>query len=665
MIFFKRLKNKLHKSNNVYLVNGYTSFLLPKRDVLNDKQISILTKIKEHYLNLLKSKILSSHDIEIDDINKKRDMYTNLLLNNMMEDSKNNKIKSVKLKIYESELIKLRETLLIKLIALTEILEQNKIKKRIKDIIINEINIMQISLTTIDVEIVSIHNEIEKYLSTNEESINLNSKLLELRTLSDEIVKPTSFNSIVGYIAYIEIKLELYCYQNKSEVTALKEELETLRNSDINDANIDALLEKIKYLEKKYNIYYQFSSEKNSITKEDMYKLYETKFYICAHNHSFTFEFNALEKEVYLDIISQKINDLLKGQSLYLVNLIETGQKTNIAKLITHIAVVLKTDNEFNFESILYNARKLSLLLSLDYINGVNDFFENTIIDINNDDLFDNSRISNECFKSIKDFSLSDMEYLFYSDKLPLISVIRLYNFKKYLQKTTNHDYPNLDNESDKIRDSLCSIASYVSPSSNNEYIVPEGIVIGGLSSQTCVILYPFFKSNIIMPKSLKHIKIDHGYSLFQLGNIKSRVYLDTITFQNGVESIDIPAYNYSLSNSFSLFYFDKIIIPPSVVRLNISSTDVSSIVFTDYKNSALLNCTSLKVKSSLVSILFKKEKVSESFIQFSPRFKSIIFLSDDGTHKIIDATNIFKMPKPANENFNKLIDIIFCDDFC
>lgn len=252
-----------------------------------------------------------------------------------------------------------------------------------------------------------------------------------------------------------------------------------------------------------------------------MYKLYEIKFYIYAHNHSFNFKFNALEKEVYLDIISQKINDLLKGQSLYLVNLIETGQKTNIAKLIIQIAVVLKTDNEFNFESILYNARKLSLLLSLDYINRLNAFFENTIIDINNDDLFDNSRISNECFKSIKDFSLSDMEYLFYSDKLPLISVIRLYNFKKYLQKPTHHDYPNLDNESDKIRESLCNIASYVFPSSNNEYIVPEGIVIGGLSSQTSAILYPFFKSNIIMPKSLKHIKIDHGYSLFQLGNIK------------------------------------------------------------------------------------------------------------------------------------------------
>ena len=62
-------------------------------------------------------------------INEKREMYTKLLLNNMMSETKNNKVLSIKLKNYESDLINLRETLLIRLIALSEIVNQNRFKR--------------------------------------------------------------------------------------------------------------------------------------------------------------------------------------------------------------------------------------------------------------------------------------------------------------------------------------------------------------------------------------------------------------------------------------------------------------------------------------------------------------------------------------------------------
>ena len=139
MSIIKYLKNLFNKENNAYLINGYVSFAIPKRDVLNEKQIEILTTTKEEYLGLLKNNIFTSLDLEIDDINEKREMYTKLLLNNMMSETKNNKVLSIKLKSYESDLINLRETLLIRLIALSEIVNQNRFKRRTRDAIINEI----------------------------------------------------------------------------------------------------------------------------------------------------------------------------------------------------------------------------------------------------------------------------------------------------------------------------------------------------------------------------------------------------------------------------------------------------------------------------------------------------------------------------------------------
>ena len=39
MSIIKYLKDLFSKENNAYLINGYASFVIPKRDVLNQKQI--------------------------------------------------------------------------------------------------------------------------------------------------------------------------------------------------------------------------------------------------------------------------------------------------------------------------------------------------------------------------------------------------------------------------------------------------------------------------------------------------------------------------------------------------------------------------------------------------------------------------------------------------
>ena len=329
MSIIKYLKNLFNKENNAYLINGYVSFAIPKRDVLNEKQIEILTTTKEEYLGLLKNNIFTSLDLEIDDINEKREMYTKLLLNNMMSETKNNKVLSIKLKNYESDLINLRETLLIRLIALSEIVNQNRFKRITRDAIINEIGKIQLSLVTIDSQIVSIHNEIEAYLSNPQIGLDLDKRICDLEKLSEDIVKKCELCSKEVYIAYLERSLEIYCYKNKEEVSSLKDELDSLRCSEIDDNNINLLKERINRLEKMYEIYYEF--DRNTIIKEDMYSLYEAKFYIHAYDYSFT-NYNDLEKEVYLDIISKKINTLLNGNSPYILNLIENEDKDKAIK---------------------------------------------------------------------------------------------------------------------------------------------------------------------------------------------------------------------------------------------------------------------------------------------------------------------------------------------
>ena len=509
MNIIKYLKSLFNKENNAYLINGYASFVIPKRDVLNEKQIEILTTAKEEYLGLLKNNIFTSLDLEIDDINDKREMYTKLLLNNMMNETKNNKVLSIKLKNYESDLINLRETLLIRLIALSEIVNQNRFKRRTSDAIISEIGKIQLSLVTIDSQIVSIHNEIEVYLTYPQEDLDLDKRIYNLEKLSEDIVEKCELSSKEVYIAYLERSLEIYCYKNKEEATSFKDELDSLRCSEINDNNINLLKERINRLEKMYKIYYEF--DRNTITKEDMYSLYEAKFYIYAYDYSFKIyndkddifsshearfdaysfrNYNSLENEVYLDIISKKINTLLNGNSPYLINFVEINGVNKLEYMINNIKFFLMNNGQFDFEEILNNKYKLLLLLSLDDVDGLTIFFKNTKVDIYDDVLFNNDMISNNHYKSILNYKDSNEDCLYYHVKLPLSTVLKLCL---------------LNNEKDENVRALIVLEYW---GTQYDYgIFPEGILSGNISNKCHD--YFLMMGNVLMPKSNRNKRLN------------------------------------------------------------------------------------------------------------------------------------------------------------
>ena len=631
MNIIKYLKSLFNKENNAYLINGYASFAIPKRDVLNEKQIEILSTAKEEYLDLLKNNIFTSLDLEIDDINEKREMYTKLLLNNMMSETKNNKVLSIKLKNYESDLINLRETLLIRLIALSEIVNQNRFKRRTRDAIISEIGKIQLSLVTIDSQIVSIHNEIEAYLTYPQEDLDLDKSIYNLEKLSEDIVEKCELSSKEVYIAYLERSLEIYCYKNKEEVSSFKDELDSLRCSEINDDNINLLKEKISKLEKMYNIYYEF--DRNTITKDDMYSLYEAKFYIHAYDYSFK-KCNDLENEVYLDIISKKINTLLNGNSPYLINFVEKNSVNKLAFMINNIKFFLMNNGQFDFEEILNNKYKLLLLLSLDDVDGLTMFFKNTKVDIYDDVLFNNDMISNNHYKSILNYKDSSEDCLYYHVKLPLSTVLKLCL---------------LNNEKDENVRALIVLEYW---GTQYDYgIFPEGILSGNISNKCHD--YFLMMGNVLMPKSLIDI------------SIAAPSKKTNIVFQNGTKLIEIKGSTPQDEKTLQPYGTCSITLPSSVKLLKTSELAVNSITFEDYKNSELLNCDSIKEKIKLVNILFTATYYLKVCATFKPRYNTIILKSDDEEHIISSDDFEYYVDVIQSDNFKETTAVKFYNEFC
>ena len=615
MNIIKYLKSLFNKENNAYLINGYASFAIPKRDVLNEKQIEILTTAKEEYLGLLKNNIFTSLDLEIDDINEKREMYTKLLLNNMMSETKNNKVLSIKLKNYESDLINLRETLLIRLIALSEIVNQNRFKRRTRDAIISEIGKIQLSLVTIDSQIVSIHNEIEAYLSNPQIGLDLDKRICDLEKLSEDIVEKCELSSKEVYIAYLERSLEIYCYKNKEEVNSLKDELDSLRCSEIDDDNINLLKERINSLEKMYKIYYEF--DRNTITKDDMYSLYEAKFYIQAYDYSFT-NYDYLEKEVYLDIISKKINTLLNGNSPYILHLVENEDKNKAIKLIQLINIFLKEEGQYDFEKILNNKYKLLLLLSLDYKKGLDDFFENTIIDLNNDSVFGRNKFHTH-------YAIPYIES--YEEKyfaLSLSSIIKIFSFEMFSWKFSFYDVEVLLNLLKDIYDCIYT--------SSDVYKFPEGVVRYTISTY----LYDKLKKykTIIMPKSLKSIE-------FEVDNSSTPNYCDLV-LQEGIESLmfDYPDFSYYSTK------FGNVTIPSTLKEIDENiSRYVNNLIFEDYKNSEILKCDDLDLMQNNANALFKIKSFSEQYMMVKPLYYHLILKDGENSYDLTSET-IIKIPE-------------------
>ena len=366
---------------------------IPSLDYFKDNSqfLALINLKKQEYLEtLIKEKVLTSNELKSDELHNKLKMIYSLIEQNTLGDElfekvifdEEDKVKALvkirKFAIYNEKINDLEEEIVSRIIALKEILKKTFLNKQKRISIINEIN----NLTNVFVILMNQKETLRLCLNnyglkcfdiTKEKDLEKEDKLISKRKEELNAYQMQVFGKIIYQLndlkdmAKVEVALEDYVYNSNENAKKLKEELNNINS-----------LEEIEKLEKKYYLYYEFG--KNLVTINELKELYTIKFKILTNGLVGTIQpfilYRNIEKqelEVYKEIISQKINALLKGNNEYLKEIF----KKDYPKALLEITKQLKSRNEYNPESILRNRYQLNLLLATEVDNGISLFFTN------------------------------------------------------------------------------------------------------------------------------------------------------------------------------------------------------------------------------------------------------------------------------------------------
>lgn len=530
MNFLLRLFKK--EKHNIGVIRFGDNLVIPGRDYFKDeKDIILLENYKKHYLEMLKNKeVITTPYFNSKSLKKQMNMHIDLLLSLVMDNNnfceyapEELLVQIAKLKMYYDEMIVLKNEIILRLIALKEIKKEKRIPRHNKMALEEEINSLSVILEMFLYREASINIEIKNYfdvlatrdLSEIDESL-LNERLTRLLFLTKGIVdKNKLYDDIKLNVALLEKECEIYAYTHKDEALRLKESYE------LND-------------ESKILLFYEYGKD---IFDHDFVK----EFYLYKFNLLVTDINNSCNESpinvkdygfpFYEEIIADKINNLDK--SYYFNDLID--KNVDISEQLDGAREYLKTkEGIFNYDEILKNKYKLAFLVSFEYENGIKDYFNKNIIDLETD---------NEWNKYI---------YLFdgeFENKVPLSTLCELF-------------------VTDKNKHALYSI--YEANRIENNLVIPYGVKRINLN-----LLSHEYKKRIkrdiifgidkyVYPNSLKSIR-----NFF--GNNFSSSY-----FPDGLEELML-GYNATI---------------PSSVEILKRSADIhiGYVKFRDFKNSKIVN---------------------------------------------------------------------------
>lgn len=530
MNFLLRLFKK--EKHNIGVIRFGDNLVIPGREYFKDeKDIILLENYKKHYLEMLKNRtVVTTPYFNSKSLKEQMNMYIDLLLGLVMDNNnfceyapEELLVQIAKLKMYYDEMIVLKNEIILRLIALKEIKKEKRIPRHNKMALEEEINSLSVILEMFLYREASINIEIKNYfdvlatrdLSEVDESL-LNERLTRLLFLTKEIVdKNKLYDDIKLNVALLEKECEMYAYTHKDEVLRLKE------SYDLND-------------ESKILLFYEYGKD---IFDHDFVK----EFYLYKFNLLVTDINNSCNESpinvkdygfpFYEEIIADKINNLDK--SYYFNDLID--KNVDISEQLNGARKYLKNkEGIFNYDEILKNKYKLAFLVSFEYENGIKDYFNKNIIDLETD---------NEWNKYI---------YLFdgeFENKVPLSTLCELF-------------------VTDKNKHALYSI--YEANRIENNLVIPYGVKRINLN-----LLSHEYKKRIkrdiifgidkyVYPNSLKSIR-----NFF--GNNFSSSY-----FPDGLEELML-GYNATI---------------PSSVEILKRSADIhiGYVKFRDFKNSKIVN---------------------------------------------------------------------------
>ncbi len=417
---FKKKDKENNKSNQNIANNSYSN--IPSYEELTSEEQEYVSNLKEEYLNFFETEDnYFDFDQELfDEIKMYPDLVFDIMQNDHFGNIANSIIDSKKLMYYSHKTSEINNILKYKYIVLKELRKDKKHLAKHMGLYVlgkRKINIIKaidhyMNMTSLSYAITE-----QKIFEFNACAIASYPKHIDETTV-EELAKRyieaekdykdlfcTTINlddnlTSTDKIAYIEILIDRFIYENKDLIGKLKEQLDLIVNSEIEDETMQQeIINNLMKIKMYYNIFNKYN--KNKLTKEEFEDLYQIIFnvytYFPLHNDfNFSQYYNSIadnnEKEFYKSIIDSKLVILNMKQSA-----IFKGNKQYSDAIVKNIITILEKYNRdywrisknssniysnsyFNYFDNLSIVDKiinfnLKLLLSLDYENGFDDYF--------------------------------------------------------------------------------------------------------------------------------------------------------------------------------------------------------------------------------------------------------------------------------------------------
>ena len=373
MNILERLFKK--KKYNIGIIRFGDNIVIPGRDYFNDKKdIELLEEYKEQYISVLsQNNIITTLKFNSNELKQSMNMNVDLILRLLMDNedfyllaSEELIIQSLKLKMYYEEINAKEKETIMRLIALKEI-NKRKIPKNNRMAFDEEINQLSVILEMYSYRKAAISIELKNYfdvLSTKnidkQDEELFKQRLDKLLFITEGIVNKEElgrYEDIKIKIAILERECERYAYLNKKEALKLK------TSYDLS-------------FERKILLFYEYG--KNYYDEEFIKEFYAYKFKYLTSNINNDSNKSPIDKDDYgFKYYEEIVEDMLTNmKDSYYFSSIKDKANINIPSLLENAKSYLKDENnEFNYEEILLDKYKLAFLISLNYDNGIKDFF--------------------------------------------------------------------------------------------------------------------------------------------------------------------------------------------------------------------------------------------------------------------------------------------------
>ena len=404
-MFWNNLFKKKNKENNKNISNSsYTK--IPSYEELTSEEQEYVNKLKEEYLNFFETEDnYFDFDQELfDEIKMYPDLVFDIMQNDHFGNIANSIIDSKKLMYYSHKTSEINNILKYKYIALEEL---RKDKKHLAK---------HMGLYVLGKRKINIIKAIDHYMNMTSLSYAITEqKIFEFsacviasypkhidETTVEELAKRyieaekdykylfnTSINlddtlSNTDKIAYIEILIDRFIYENKDLIDKLKEQLDLIANSEIEDETMQQeIIDNLMKIKMYYNIFNKY--DRNTLTKEDFEDLYQIIFNVYTYfsiNNGFekyyNEEANDDETKLYSKIIKSKAEAFILKQS----KIFETNRINDKAYNILLNIFRLNASDETYKNMFIYDTfsikdfSNVDLLLSLDFVDAIDEYFD-------------------------------------------------------------------------------------------------------------------------------------------------------------------------------------------------------------------------------------------------------------------------------------------------